>query len=194
MGTGILIRSIAGSLAHGRRTRIRPVHRSDAESTVLSSVTLLAVFLMAILIVLMLAVVALLSVIYSDGYPNPFISYGTIRPGESLASVIEQQPCRRMVFVPGSTGMFSCVINPDSETIDSIIVISRDGRIQQVEFLPTNLQAIQLLRRWGRPDRIQRVHQSYVLSWDEGVIAHVPAGGQFSYLLPVRSVLLRSGT
>jgi hypothetical protein len=135
--------------------------------------------------------------------PDPFTPYEALKPGEWAGIVRERYPCKRQLLAPvtdsepalqTSAELSSCAISPDSGPIGSVIVVSRQARIREVQFLPTNIQVIELVRRWGRPDRIQRVHQSYVLSWDVGVVARAPAGGQFSYLLPVRSVLLRPGT
>jgi hypothetical protein len=196
-----LPRSITWPLPEYRHTADSQ-HAAPVTATIFTLIRSAAVLLIMGLSTLMLAVLAFTVLLHPDGYPDPFTPYETIVPGGSFTSVLDQHSCERQLLAPvfdvepglqPSAGLSSCAINPDSDTIDNVIVVSREGRIQQVQFLPTNLQAIELLRRWGRPDRIQRSPRNYLLTWDAGVVAFTPATGRrFSYVLPVSIVLLRS--
>jgi hypothetical protein len=200
MSAGRYILSIASSLP--RRASVRSARRTAAAPAFHSFVTFLTVFLFFGLGTLMLVVLIVQTALFPAGYPDPFTSFEAIMPGRSFTGIPEFYSCERQLLAPvfdqepmfdSSLGQSTCVITPVSETFDRVIVIGQESRIQQVQFLPTNLQAIELLRRWGRPDLIQPSWDGYSLIWNVGVVARVPAGRQFSYLLPVRGVLLRSG-
>jgi hypothetical protein len=202
MSAGSHVPSITASLVHGRRTRIRPVQASDNEATVFSVTAFFTICLMAGVSALMLVLVIIQALLYPDGYPDPFTPYAAILPGNPTTVVTGQYSCDRELLAPvfqqepvfEVSGQSSCAINANSDSFDRIIVTSRNGEIRDVQFLAPKLQAIELVRRWGRPNRIQQAHHNYILTWDVGIVARAPAGGQFSYLLPVRSVLLRPGT
>jgi hypothetical protein len=199
---GSYVRRIAGSFAPDGRIRLRPVQRSDAEATVFSVTAFFTICLMAGVSALMLMLVIIQALLYPDGYPDPFTPYAAILPGNPTTVVTGQYSCDRELLAPvfqqepvfEVSGQSSCVINANSDSFDRIIVTSRNGKIREVQFLAAKLQAIALIGRWGRPDRIRRSTEGYLLIWDVGVVARTPAGGQFSYLSPVRSVLLRPGT
>jgi hypothetical protein len=196
-----LPRSITWPLPEYRHTADSQ-HAAPVTATIFTLIRSAAVLLIMGLSTLMLAVLAFTVLLHPDGYPDPFTPYETIVPGGSFTSVLDQHSCHRELLAPvfeqepvfaASFGQSSCVINADAQTFSRVMVIQQDGRIQQVQFLPANLQAIELLRRWGRPDRIQRSPRNYLLIWDAGVVAFTPATGRrFSYVLPVSIVLLRS--
>jgi hypothetical protein len=156
-----------------------------------------AAILMMGLSTLMLTVLAVIAQSYPDGNPDPFTPYEIIVPGRSFALVMGRYRCDSDLLAPPSDRRASslqsvCVINAGSQHFDRVMVTSRDERIREVQFLVADLQAVDLLRRWGRPDLIRRSSENYMLIWHVGVVAHAPSGRQqFSYLLPVRTVLLR---
>jgi hypothetical protein len=201
MSADSYVHSTASSLP--RRASTRSARRTAAAPTFHSFVTFLTVFLFFSLGAFMLVVLIVQTALFPAGYPDPFTSFEAIMPGRSFTGIREFYSCERQLLAPvfdqepmfdSSPGQSTCVITPVSENFDRVIVISQDDGIQQVQFLIAELQAINLLRRWGRPDLIQPSWDGYSLIWNVGVIARVPAGRQFSYLLPVRTVLLRSGT
>jgi hypothetical protein len=177
-------------------------HAAPVTPTIFTLIRSVAVLLIMGLSTLMLAMLAFTALLHPDGHPDPFTPYEPIVPGRSSALVMARYSCHRELLAPvfeqepvfaASLGQSSCAIDADAETFSRVTVTQQNGRIQQVQFLPANLQAVELLRRWGRPDRIQRSPQNYLLIWDHGVLAFTPATGrQFSYLLPVNMVLLRS--
>jgi hypothetical protein len=191
VSTGSYLRSIAGSLP--RHAGLRSEQRSQAAPTVRSFVTFLAVYLISGLTVLMLAVLVIETLLYPIPYPNPFTPYTALVPGGSSALVLGQYPCSSETRALESRDWI-CAINLISEDFDRVTVISWDERIREVQFLPTDLQVIDLLRRWGRPDLIRQSSEGYLLIWGAGVVARVPTGQRFSYLLSVRTVLLRPGS
>jgi hypothetical protein len=156
-----------GSYVHrNERGLSRPCHagilsdkRPQAVPTFGSFVTLLCSSLTFGLAVLMLAVLAIRALLYPAGYPDPFAPYEVLNPGAWAGIVRERYPCKRQLLAPvtdsepvlqTSAELSSCAISPDSGPIGSVIVVTWQARIREVQFLPTNIQVIELVRRWGR--------------------------------------------
>jgi hypothetical protein len=198
MSTGSYTRSIASSLPG--RVGLRPVQRSQAALTVHSFMTYLCLFLISGLTVLTLTVLMIGAALYPDGYPDPFTPYEAIVPDGPFVLVTEQYPCHRQLLASidhesalnALSEQSSCAITPNSEHFSKIVVISQAESVHEVRFLIARMQAVDLFHRWGPPDLIQQSWDGYSLTWNVGVIARVPADRRFSYLLPVRTVLLRS--
>jgi hypothetical protein len=82
----------------------------------------------------------------------------------------------------------SCIIRPPTGALRSIEVTLHHRMIEQVIVAADGLRVGDLVRRWGRPDLIEKNGQQYTLHWDNHIYATVSALGRFSYLASVQSI------
>jgi len=138
---------------------------------------------------LVTVVLAGAALVQPGGYPDPFTPYADIKPGQPV-SIFETHPCQAYSMM-GDSEEYTCVIRPNDGIFDRIIVSAYESHIETVTFYGENLQVIDVVRRWGEPNRILSYESVYILTWDQGVITYtVYSKRPFSYQLSVDFVML----
>ena len=131
------------------------------------------------------------AVVYSGGYPDPFAPYDALRLGQPT-QVLENFDCRAMDY-PYEVRTSVCWITPEDGVFTRVVVISKDDRLQYVNFYGETLQVVDLVRRWGMPQVVTQAGADFSLRWQDGIVAFAPmAARRFNHLLPVKLVIIGS--
>jgi hypothetical protein len=138
--------------------------------------TLLAVSLFCIT----LTVLAGTALAYPDGYPDPFAPYDEVMPGQP-AKALEVYPCVSHVSLHGEGQHNLCYIWPEEAIFRSITATVCNEIILDLTFNVKNVQIVDLVELWGRPDTIDEVPRAYRLRWDEGIYAVSSATERFTF-------------
>jgi hypothetical protein len=138
---------------------------------------------------LVTVVLASTALVQPGGYPDPFTPYADLKPGQSV-TIFETHPCQTP-YSMGDSEQRICVIRPNDGIFDRIIVSAYESDIETVTFYGENLQVVDVVRRWGKPNRVLPYGRGYILTWNQGVITYTVASEhRLSYQLPVNFVML----
>jgi hypothetical protein len=125
--------------------------------------------------------------------PDPFAPYEAMMPGQSTV-VLRNHPCESKIR-SAYNEMLYCETFPTNSPFASVSASIQDGRYILTEFDATNLSVGDIVRRWGRPDRVWRSNQyAFHLIWSDqglfGIIDPVGSIERFSYMSRVERFIL----
>ena len=123
--------------------------------------------------------------VFPGGYPDPFIPYQTIQPGQPITA-LGPYGCQTEQF-PEHIKMRVCRITAVEETpFSAILVWTFDGAIQKVTYYGDTLQVVDLVQHFGKPTKVSVNWRYYILNWGNEMIALVPKEAHgFTYHLRV---------
>ena len=124
------------------------------------------------------------------GYSDPFTPYEAMMPEQLVTT--QGQLCEPQI-VPGYVDTISCEVDPIDGHFNLVIANISNGRFVHIAFSANNLYIGDIVRRWGRPDKVVKDYLHYYLLWDNGlriVIDPVGVVGRFDYLNRVERVLV----
>ncbi len=127
--------------------------------------------------------------IFSNGtYPDPFVLYDTILPGQPM-SALDAYPCNlseNRMNGQVVTGHFTCIIFPNDNIFDTIHVDIWNNRITEVVFYATNLPLGQVALHWRAPSSL---HSSRgALAWDADNYSIEVLGKHLEYQKQIRII------
>jgi hypothetical protein len=133
-----------------------------------------------------------MSLLYPDGYPDPFAHYAELLPGQP-AAVLDTFACRRE-YPPPSLDTYLCGIHPEDALIFSRIqVLIYNDRIARITFYGSGLQVVDLIQHFGRPSSITVEEEHYILWWEDGTYALIPiTARRYTYQLRVLFVTVKA--
>jgi hypothetical protein len=125
----------------------------------------------------------------SGGYPDPFAPYADLKPGSSIGTV-ETLHCSPKVF-PEFESRGVCLIPTNGEVFTTIEIIEHLGTIERITFFANDLQTVDLVNHWGKPEAVRQHKRHAVMRWGDGVIAQTTAPvSRFTYQSPIEWVML----
>jgi hypothetical protein len=141
--------------------------------------------------VFLMTVLVGVSLLNPGSYPDPFVPYEAIMPGQTLGK-LDAFGCYRH-DPPTSIGGLICPIKrPEQSVFNRVHTITNNGVVQQVTFYGETLQVVDLIRHFGKPETIEVKEQSYFLSWGDTIYARVPiAARRYHHQLRVLFVTVK---
>jgi len=109
---------------------------------------------------------------------DAFAPYQAVMPGQSDA-MTEQYPCRRY-DVPDVQLTFTCVLLPTDGAFRQVNIFVYEGEIVGMNFRPRNMRVVELVWRWGYPDKIAKLSDKYVIEWNHPISAIIESRPHFS--------------
>jgi hypothetical protein len=120
---------------------------------------------------------------------DPLSPYETIMPGQPRKALSAYNCPLPYIMDSGHLEMKPvCVLALDKGVIHSIVVYAHDEEITRVSFAIRNMRVVDLVWRWGQPDRISQDAERYLLIWNHPVYAIVRIQGRYSPQARVQNI------
>jgi hypothetical protein len=192
LGRNSLVYQVVSSLPRARRGKIAQAANPDVPPNPLSQLFLGIVILSTSFALLALAALVGTKLLNPGGYPDPFVPYEYLLdlPGAS-ATVLNHLPCQASAFPPHLNQSW-CDFTLDSEHFRYVSIGGEFVTVTQVLLTVDSLQVVDLVQRWGPPQRIQQSSQVFIISWDSGLVAYCALGRRFHYQLEVKTLLFQA--
>jgi len=182
--------ALSGAVWPKRSARTRRVRFALPMPTGFALLIAILVAMVALFTTLIIVVLICLQLVYPNGYPDPFAPYDDLWPG-APDTLLAAHLCKITPPTPTMPEAI-CQRNLDSGSFKQVTVVAKYGKIHSIVFLVRQLQVVDLVKRWGQPDKVERSPQQYTLSWQAGVEAYVRCDRQFTYQLGVDLVLFKA--
>ena len=120
-----------------------------------------------------------------------FAPYIVVFPGQSTEALV-QFPCQMFdVYygAPYTSRKFVCHLSLMEGVFKTVDIFASESTITGANFRVKHMRLVELVWRWGRPDRIYSVSGEYQVQWMHDVKAIAKIGQRYSMQAPVDLII-----
>jgi hypothetical protein len=126
--------------------------------------------------------------------PDIFADYQAIMPGQPDAA-LAQYPCEMVdvsQYETTATDKVVCMLTPDEDLFHRVMIFAAEGEITGINLYVANLRMMDLIWKWGKPDRVYKQGHRYHLQWGDTIHVIGETGRHYSPQALVRLISITS--